>query len=184
MRNLFKKLKNSGAALDVIATAAPGLATALGGPLAGVATKAIAEKLLGKPTASGDDVVKAIMGATPADLVKLRELDATFKADMKKADIRLEEIAADDRDSARQRQAQTKDRTPAILGLAIVVGFFGVLAYLFKYGLPKEGSEVRLIMVGSLGVMTSQVGNFFFGSSSGSKSKDALISNLKSEPRG
>jgi hypothetical protein len=72
-----------------------------------------------------------------------------------------------------------KDRTPAILGLSIIIGFFGVLAYLFKYGLPANGSEVLLIMVGSLGMMTSQVGNYFFGSSVGSKTKDVTIADLK-----
>jgi len=36
----------------IVGTVAPALATALGGPLAGVAVRAIAEKVLGKPEAS------------------------------------------------------------------------------------------------------------------------------------
>lgn len=164
---------------DIIATVAPTLATALGGPLAGVATRAIAGKILGKDDASFAEVEAAITGASGADLVRLKELEYEFKAQMEEADIKLESIAADDRNSARLRQVQMKDWTPSVLGLAIIIGFFGVLAYIFRFGLPAEGSEVLLIMVGALGTMTSQVGNFFFGSSSGSKSKDAVIADLK-----
>ncbi|WP_107495306.1 hypothetical protein [Thalassobius sp. I31.1] len=164
---------------EILATVAPTVATALGGPLAGVATRAIAAKVLGREDASFEEVEAAITGASGADLVRLKELEYEFKAQMQEADIKLEQIAAEDRNSARQRQVQMKDWTPSVLGLAIIIGFFGVLAYIFRFGLPAEGSEVLLIMVGALGTMTSQVGNFFFGSSSGSKSKDAVIADLK-----
>ncbi len=164
---------------DILATVAPTVATALGGPLAGVATRAIAGKILGRDDASVEEVEAAVSAASGTDLVKLKELEYEFKAQLKDADIQLERISADDRASARDRQARMKDWTPSVLGLAIIVGFFGVLAYSFRFGLPDHGSEVLLIMVGALGTMTSQVGNFFFGSSAGSKSKDAIISELK-----
>jgi hypothetical protein len=164
---------------DIIAAVAPTVATALGGPLAGVATRAIAGKILGRDDATFDEVEAAVTAASGADLVKLKELEYEFKAQLKDADIQLEKISADDRASARDRQARMKDWTPSILGLAIIIGFFGVLAYIFRFGLPDQGSEVLLIMVGALGTMTSQVGNFFFGSSAGSKTKDAVIAELK-----
>lgn len=164
---------------DILATVAPTVATALGGPLAGVATRAIAGKILGRDDASVEEVEAAVAAASGTDLVKLKELEYEFKAQLKDADIQLERISADDRASARDRQARMKDWTPSVLGLAIIIGFFGVLAYIFRFGLPDQGSEVLLIMVGALGTMTSQVGSFFFGSSAGSKSKDAIISELK-----
>lgn len=165
---------------DIIATVAPSLATALGGPLAGVATRAIAGKLLGREDATLKELEAAVVtGSTGADLVKLKELELAFKVDLENAGIELESIAAGDRDSARDRQVKMKDWTPSILGLAIILGFFGMLAYIMKYGMPTQGNEVMLIMVGALSAMTTQVGNFFFGSSSGSKTKDALIADLK-----
>ncbi len=167
--------------IDIIATVAPTLATALGGPLAGVATRVIAGKLLGKDTASLEDVGAAIINAAPADLVKLKELDVQFKKDMAQAGVQLEKIAADDRGSARDRQVRMKDWTPSILGLAIIIGFFGTLAYIFRFGMPETGAEVLLIMMGALGGMTAQVGNYFFGSSTGSKSKDVTIAQLKGD---
>lgn len=169
---------------DIIATVAPTLATALGGPLAGIATRAIAGKLLGREDATIEELEAAVVnGTTGADLVKLKELDLAFKIDLENAGIELESIAADDRDSARARQVKMKDWTPSVLGLAIILGFFGMLAYIMKYGMPTEGAEVMLIMVGGLSAMTTQVGNFFFGSSAGSKTKDALIAELKGANR-
>lgn len=164
---------------DILGAVAPTLATALGGPLAGVATRAIAGKILERDDASVEEVEAALAAANGPDLVKLKEVDHAFKAQLEEADIQLERISAGDRASARERQARMKDWTPSVLGLAIIIGFFAVLAYLFRFGLPDQGSEVLLIMVGALGTMTSQVGNFFFGSSAGSKSKDAIISDLK-----
>ena len=164
---------------DILAAVAPTVATALGGPLAGVATRAIASKMLGREDATEDEVQEAVTSANGADLLKLKELELEFAKYLKDADIKLEQIASDDRSSARDRQARMKDWTPTILGLAIIVGFFGALAYIFVYGLPDSGSEVLLLMIGSLGAMTTQVANYYFGSSAGSKSKNAIISNLR-----
>jgi len=163
----------------VLATVAPVLATALGGPLAGVATRTLAQKWIGDDAAGAAEIEAALAAATPADLVTLKEIEATFEAEMKRAGVELEKIAASDRDSARKRQTSMKDWTPSVLGLAIILGFFAVLAWIFRHGLPDSGGEVLLIMVGALGTMTSQVGNYFFGSSVGSKTKEAIIAGMK-----
>ncbi len=164
---------------EMLATVAPTVATALGGPLAGMATRAIAAKLLPNADATSDEVEAALAVASGADLAKLKQLEQEFKTQLREADIQLESIAAYDRASARERQTSMRDWTPSVLGLAIIIGFFGVLAYIFRFGLPDEGSEVLLLMVGALGAMTSQVGNFFFGSSAGSKAKDAFLSRIR-----
>lgn len=174
-------MKNGRKFIDIIAAVAPTLATALGGPLAGVATRTIADKLLGKPDASPEEVEAAIAGASGQDLVRLKEIEATFAAEMKQAGVELERVAAEDRDSARARQVQMRDWTPTLLGLTIILGFFGVLAWIFQYGLPEKGGEVLLIMVGALSAMTNQISNYFFGSSAGSKTKETLIASLKGE---
>ncbi len=153
---------------DVVATVAPTVATALGGPLAGVAVGQISEALLGRRDASEADIRAAIRAATPDDLLKLKALEADFKLKMREAGIELERIAAADRDSARRRQVESGDATPSLLGICIVGGFFGVLTLVIFYDLPEGGGDVFKILLGSLGAMTMQVGNFFFGSSAGS----------------
>lgn len=164
---------------EILGAVAPTIASALGGPLAGVATQTLADKLLDKPSAPPEEVEARILGATGDDLVRLKEIEAEFKSKMEEAGIELERVAAADRDSARKRQVNMRDWTPSVLGLAIIVGFFGVLWYIFQDGLPAEGGEVLMIMVGALAALVSQVANYFFGSSVGSKSKEAIIAGLK-----
>ncbi|MGR3466928.1 MAG: hypothetical protein ACU0CI_03545 [Shimia sp.] len=162
---------------EVIGTVAPTLASALGGPLAGTATRAIAEGL----GFDGPDAVlpRELEAPTPSQLVELKRIEAEFKADMEEAGIELAQIDATDRASARDRQVRMKDWTPTILGVAIIAGFFGTIGLIFHLGLPVEGRDVLIALVGVMGGMTTQVGNFFFGSSMGSKNKDAIIQDLK-----
>lgn len=168
-----KKLKT------MLATVAPTLATALGGPLAGVAAQAITGKLTGDAKPDPQLVDQLLGRADPDDMVKLKELELEFAAQMEQAGVDLAAVDASDRASARDRAIKMKDWTPAILGVMILGGFFGILAYILQFGLPVQGGEVLLIMIGGLATLTTQVANFFFGSSSGSKSKDGVIADLK-----
>ena len=162
----------------IVGTVAPTVATALGGPLAGVAVKSIASKLLDRPDATDEEVEQAVLGADPQTLLRLRELDVEFKKSMTDAGIRLEEIAADDRANARAREAQVKDHTPAILAYAITVGFFGTLGFMLVNGKPATGGDALLVMLGSLGTAWAGVIAYFFGSSSGSRKKDEALSQM------
>jgi len=154
---------------------APTIATALGGPLAGVAVKTLSNVLLGHENGSEDDVKAAMATASPEQLVALKKIDADFKVQMKELDIDLERIAAGDRDSARKMQTETKDWTPKILAYFITFGFFGALIWLMVFGIPQTGTEVLLMMLGSLSTSWTGVVQFYYGSSAGSKAKtDAL----------
>jgi hypothetical protein len=159
---------------------APSLATALGGPLAGVAVKTLSNALFGHEDASEDQLKEAMANASPDQLAAIKKIDADFKVQMKSLDIDLERIAAGDRDSARQMQQNTKDSTPKILAYFITFGFFGALVWILVFGLPQTGLEVILMMLGSLSSSWTGVVQFYYGSSAGSKAKtDALASKDK-----
>lgn len=160
----------------IVGTVAPTIATALGGPLAGVAVKTIATQLIGNPEATEAEVEAAIASADPQTLLRLKEIDLEFQKAMSNAGIELERIAADDRNSARQREIAVKDHTPALLAYAITVGFFGTLAYLLVYGKPEMGGDALLVMLGSLGTAWAGVIAYYFGSSAGSKDKTQALS--------
>lgn len=153
----------------IVASVAPTIATALGGPLAGLAVKAIGGALLGTDTASETDVAAAVAGATPEHLLALKQADAAFAVKMRELDIDLERVNAADRDSARKMQTETGSKVPGILAMLITAGFFGVLMWMLKFGIPKEagGSEAMLVMLGSLGTAWTAVVGFYFGSSHG-----------------
>jgi hypothetical protein len=154
---------------------APTIATALGGPLAGIAVKTLSNVLLGHENGSEDDVKAAMATASPDQLVALKKIDADFKAHMKELDIDLERIAAGDRDSARQMNMANRDWTPKVLAFAITFGFFGALIFILIFGVPKTGMEVILMMLGSLSTSWTGVVQFYYGSSAGSKQKNDML---------
>jgi hypothetical protein len=154
---------------------APTIATALGGPLAGMAVKTLSNVLLGHENGSEEDVQAALASASPDQLATLKKIDADFKAHMKELDIDLERIAAGDRDSARQMQRETKDWTPKALAFFITFGFFGALIWIMVFGIPQTGTEVLLMMLGSLSTSWTGVVQFYYGSSAGSKAKNDLL---------
>jgi len=165
-------LKQFGPLLGQIA---PTIATALGGPLAGIAVKTLSSVLLGHEGGTEEDISAAMASASPDQLAALKKIDADFKAHMKELDIDLERIAAGDRDSARQMQTATKDWVPKVLAVVITLGFFGILIWMLLNGMPKTGTEALLMMLGALGTAWTGVVNFYYGSSAGSKQKtDAL----------
>ena len=114
-------MKQKDKILQILGGIAPTIATALGGPLAGVATKALADKLLDRPDATEAEVEAAILGASPQDLLKLKEAEADLERHLIDAGIEIEQIAANDRDSARKRQMALKDRVPGILAALVLI---------------------------------------------------------------
>ncbi len=167
--------------LNLVKTVAPSIATAVGGPLAGMATKMISEALLGKPDGTEAELVEAAAKATPEQLLALKKAEQDFAIKMRELDIDLERISNEDRNSARNREIKTKDLTPRFLAAAVTFGFFGVLSWMIANGLPANGGEAMLVMLGTLGTAWGAIISYYFGSSAGSREKtDQLNQVLKS----
>lgn len=94
------------------------------------------------------------------------------------AEIKLAELEASDRNSARQRETAIKDKTPAILAYSITIGFFSVLFYMLNFEVPQSEREVLFVMLGSLGAAWTGIIAYYFGSSAGSAAKHATIERL------
>jgi hypothetical protein len=166
--------------VPTLAAVAPSIAGLLGGPLASMGVQTL-EGFFGLTPPADDktraqQLVQAVQGMTPEQAVQLAQIDADLKKKMIDAGIDLEKIAAGDRDSARKMQAETKDWTPRVLAVLLTSGFFAVLAYMIRFGIPAgAGNEALLIMVGNLGAAFTAVISFFYGSSAGSAKKDDTI---------
>jgi len=165
--------------LNLVRTVAPSIATAVGGPLAGMATRAISEALLGKPDGTEDELIEAGKNVTPEQLLALKQAEQDFVVRMRELDVDLERISNQDRDSARNREIQLKDITPKVLAAIITLGYFGVLFWMLNHGLPNNGgSEAMLVMLGTLGTAWGGVVAYYFGSSAGSRDKNDTISKM------
>lgn len=161
---------------DVVGAVAPTLATALGGPLAGAAVTALSSKLLGREDGSEDEVAAAVMTGSGDTLVKIKQADQEFAVRMRELDVDLERLHQTDRADARRREQATGDSwTPRILASIVTVGFFGVLAWLLRYGKPDTGGDALLVMLGALGGAWASIIAYYFGSSAGSAEKTALL---------
>jgi hypothetical protein len=156
--------------------AAPQLARALGGPLAGAAAEALSRAIFGKPEASEQAIVEALKTASPELLVELRRADLDFARAIEEARVAEARVAAADRADARAREIARRDWTPTLMGSAIIVGFFVVLWGMVTHTLPEGGQTEFSIMLGALAAMTAGVVNYFFGSSVGSREKTRLMS--------
>ena len=155
-----------------VAPFAPVVASALGGPGVGAAVGVLSDLLLGHKGGDADQVLAAVSN-NPDALLKLREADHAYE-------IELERIAAEDRKSARAMRIATGDWVPGALAVFITLGFFGVLGYILSEGVPAQGGEALLVMLGALGAAWGQVIAFYFGSSAGSKAKtDAMARALR-----
>lgn len=161
---------------QLVGSVAPTIATALGGPLAGMATKALA-------TALGCDdaeVEEVLQNATPEQLVVLKQADQEFKLRMKELDIDLVKLANQDRQGARELFRVNKWPQIILSGL-FIMGYFSILA-LLGTGHITPGEALRDAFLLLLGVVTREVPTimqFWFGSSEGSKDKAGVMAGAK-----
>ncbi|MEY3471386.1 MAG: hypothetical protein RLY63_61 [Chloroflexota bacterium] len=165
--------------LKIVGAVAPTLATAIGGPLGGMAMQVVSS-VLGLPTDSSEkDVEKALKQATPEQLLALKQADNDFAVRMKELDIDLERIAASDRDSARRREAQVRDWMPRVLAFVVVAGFMAtvflvLLGYVDGMKDPLMATTVGTL-IGFVSAKCEQVVAYYFGSSSSSQQKTQLL---------
>lgn len=149
----------------LITQVAPSIATALGGPLAGMATKALSNALFGHENGSDDEIQAALQNATPEQLTSLKKIDADFKVQMKSLDIDLERIAASDRDSARNMAIMTHDWTPRVLAVIVVISWGIVQWFLLHNVVDPSMRELVARVLGTLDGALMLVLSYYFGSS-------------------
>jgi hypothetical protein len=157
---------------SILGAIAPTLATAMGGPLGGMAMKMVADKL-GLPDATPEAVDAAVAAATPEQLAEIKKVEADFKVQMKALDVDLVKIAAADRDSARQRHAAMKDATPTVLAIGTLLAFFGYIGAV-TFLAPDADLGLINVAVGWLGGSASAVISYYFGASAPAEGSGAI----------
>lgn len=165
---------------NLVRTVAPGLATALGGPLAGAAVQTISNAVLGKPDGTEEEVAVAVASGGADALLKLKEAENTFAVKMKELGVDLEKVHAGDRNSAREREVKTGDVwTPRLLAATIIGGFLAMVASVLLGKVSGITDPVAAGMIGTLigyvSAKADQVVSYYFGSSAGSAAKTDLL---------
>ncbi len=167
----------------LLATAAPSIAAAIGGPLASGAVTALEAAFGINTVGTMEDkksaIIAAITGATPEQLLAVKKADQEYAIKMAELGFKnvadLEALAASDRDSARKREIEVKDNTPKILAYTLTLGFFMVLGFMLFASVPDGSRDLLNILLGMLATSFSGVIAYYFGSSNGSSEKTRLL---------
>lgn len=149
----------------LVENVAPTIATAMLGPVAGMAVKALSTALLGHGDGSEDDITAALANATPDQIAAIKRADNDFKVQMKQLDIDLVRIAADDRNSARNMAVGTHSLTPSVMSYVIVVCWAIIQYFLFTHVIEASMRELIARVLGTLDGALMLVLSFWFGSS-------------------
>ena len=149
----------------LVENVAPTIATAMLGPVAGMAVKALSTALLGHGDGSEDDITAALSSATPDQIAAIKRADNDFKVQMKQLDIDLVRIAADDRNSARNMAVGTHSLTPSVMSYVIVVCWAIIQYFLFTHVIEASMRELIARVLGTLDGALMLVLSFWFGSS-------------------
>jgi hypothetical protein len=170
---------------DTLGKLAPTVASALGGPLAGVAVSAIGE-LFGISEPTQDKIKVAIENGslTGEQISGLRQLEMKLKAEEAERGFRYAELEFKDRDSARGRDAEIVKagkrnyRADAMFLLAVAV----IVALVYAIWKDPSINEfmkgiVTLVLGRFLGYLDN-IYSFEFGTTRGSQNKDSTIDKL------
>jgi len=150
---------------------APTIATCLGGPLAGLDVTAVSKALGIDESKVQDTIDDGKLSADQIAAVKQAELE--LKDHAQRLGLDFEQLAVQDRSSARDMQSTTKSYVPPVLAILVTIGFFGILVALM-FGFAQRSDEV-MIMLGSLGTAWTGIIAFYFGSSASSENKDSML---------
>ena len=159
--------------MDWLKQIAPTIASAMGGPLVGMAVAAISKATGVDPTEVSDLIANNKLSAEQIAQVKIAEIELQKQA--QELGLNFEKLEVEDRKSAREMQATTRSLVPPILAAVVTIGFFGIMAMMLL-GKVDSGNPAILMMLGSLGTAWTGIIAYYFGSSAGSQAKTDLLS--------
>ncbi len=159
--------------MECLKQIAPTVATALGGPLAGMAISVVSKAIGVDEDKVGDLIKDNKLTAEQIAQVKVAEIELQKQA--QELGLNFAKLEVDDRKSAREMQATTRSVVPPVLAGLVTIGFFGILIMMLL-GKVDSNNPAILMMLGSLGTAWTGIIAYYFGSSAGSQAKTDLLS--------
>jgi len=161
-------------ALPWIGAAATGNVPMLVTMAAGAVSDALGIEVEPTPTA----ISQAIAGATPEQIKALKDAENEFALKMRELNYKetseLYKSEVDDRNGARQREAEVKDHTNRNLAYLILLAFIAMVGGTLM-GWTTADSVMAGTLIGYLSAKAEQVTSYYFGSTRGSSRKTELL---------
>ena len=164
---------------DTLLGIAPTIATALGGPLAGIAISAVG-KVLGIDNATTELVADVINNGklTPEQITEIKKLEMQYQNDEAERGFKYADLAFKDRDSARiNNVAGGVQMHLFYMSLVLLIVTLGAeLAVLF-IGYPNTLPDIVVGRVlGLMDAVAMMVLAYWYGTTNGSAQKTSLLS--------
>ena len=148
----MKKLKG------VLASLAPTVGRALGGPLSGMAIKLVADRL-GVSNTTDPVKLEEYIEKHPEVIPQIQEADNEFKRTIEERQIDLESFKTQVEDTQHARMTFGDDPTPKFFAIISLLGF---LAYIFMVSFNEpENDSLSNVILGYLGALISGIASFF-----------------------
>ena len=143
---------------------APTIASAAGGPMAGMAVKMAAQKL-GVPDATANEI-EDIIEREPEKAVLLKEADNDFKDRLREMEIDLESFKTEVEDRQHARETFKNDWTPKVFGiLALLLYGAYVMAVTIMPHDQNDETIISLVLGQLSGILGTMAAFWFSGSS-------------------
>ena len=159
--------------MDWLKSIAPTIATAMGGPLAGMAVEAISKAIGVDPSEVQNTINSGKM--TADQIASLQTAEIALKARAQEMGLDFEKFAVADRASARQMQMTTGSFVPPLLSVLVVVAWATIQYFLLTHVIDPTMRELVARVLGTLDGALMLVLSFYFGSSAGSQAKDTML---------
>lgn len=164
---------------DFLKNLAPTLASALLGPLGGVAVSAIGN-ILGVSSATTETISKAFQEGklTPEQLTAIKELELKYQNDEAERGFKYAELAFKDRDSARVNNVAGGVQMHLFwLSLILLMVTLGTEIWVLFRGYPEALPEIIVGRVlGLMDAVAMMVLAYWYGTTNGSAQKTHLLS--------
>ena len=147
---------------------APTIASAAGGPMAGMAVKMAAKKL-GLPDTATANEIEDLIEREPDKAVMVREADKDFKNRIREMEIDLESFKTEVEDRKDARENFASDWTPKVFSVLtlLLYGAFVMILTLMPH--DQNDETIISLVLGQLSGILGTAAAFFYGSSSGKK---------------
>jgi hypothetical protein len=167
---------------EVLKSLAPTVASAVLGPLGGVAVSAIGN-ILGVSEATQDKIANVIKAGqlTPEQISDIKKLEMQYQENEKERGFKYADLAFKDRDSARKANVEGGTQKYLFwLSLGLLVGTLGTEGYVLFNGLPPTVTDmVAGRVLGLMDAVALMVLTYWYGTSNGSAMKTELLSQGK-----
>jgi hypothetical protein len=147
---------------------APTIASAAGGPMAGMAVKMAASKL-GLPESTTANEIEDLIERQPERAVALKQADEDFKTRIREMEIDLESFKTEVEDRKDARENFATDWTPKIFSILCLLLYGGFVMIVTLMPHDQNDETIISLVLGQLSGILGTAAAFFYGGSSGKK---------------